>query len=237
MLVEMPNSEHEQNPFPVYLRLPAYVGHRTRALAKLPLSDEASPWNTNAPAVSPSGAVEAALTAAGAGGASVAGGASAAAAATASAAKSLFASGSEEEGAAAAEEEPEATEEPPPPPLPPRLAAEGAAGTSLDLAVQPERSRSKDSVASAPELGDGGSTLGDLKGAQTGKRSKSAGNVSRQATSSPASVTSNKSKASAKAVSRRSTEEKPTVKRPTPRAAGNRGASVDRPPPSGGAGV
>ena len=228
----MPNSEHEQNPFPVYLRLPAYVGHRTRALAKLPLSDEASPWNTNAPAVSPSGAVEAALTAAGAGGAS------AAAAATASAAKSLFANGSEEEGAAAAEKEPEATEEePPPPPLPPRLAAEGAAGTSLDLAVQPERSRSKDSVASAPELGDGGSTLGDLKGAQTGKRSKSAGNVSRQATSSPASVTSNKSKASAKAVSRRSTEEKPTVKRPTPRAAGNRGASVDRPPPSGGAGV
>ena len=47
VLVECPNSEHENNNFPVYLRLPAFVSKKMRSLAKLPLTDEASPWNTN----------------------------------------------------------------------------------------------------------------------------------------------------------------------------------------------
>ena len=47
VLIECPNSEHENNNFPVYLRLPAFVSKKMRSLAKLPLTDEASPWNTN----------------------------------------------------------------------------------------------------------------------------------------------------------------------------------------------
>jgi hypothetical protein len=37
----------QNNPFPVHLRLPAYISHRSRALGRLPFTDEASPWNTN----------------------------------------------------------------------------------------------------------------------------------------------------------------------------------------------
>jgi hypothetical protein len=47
VLVECPNTAHENNDFPVYLRLPAFVSQKVRSLAKLPLSDEASPWKTS----------------------------------------------------------------------------------------------------------------------------------------------------------------------------------------------
>ena len=41
VLLEMPSSPE----FRIFLRLPAYVTHRMRALAQLPLNDLASPWS------------------------------------------------------------------------------------------------------------------------------------------------------------------------------------------------
>ena len=41
VLLEMPSSPD----FRIFLRLPAYVTHRMRALAQLPLNDLASPWS------------------------------------------------------------------------------------------------------------------------------------------------------------------------------------------------
>lgn len=38
IILEMPNGGEEGNEFKVYLRLPAFVSHRTRALAKLPVT-------------------------------------------------------------------------------------------------------------------------------------------------------------------------------------------------------
>ena len=51
VLVELPQEPH--NDFPVFMRLPAYITHRSRALASLDPSDLASPFNTNLPAIAP----------------------------------------------------------------------------------------------------------------------------------------------------------------------------------------
>jgi hypothetical protein len=54
VILEMPSAQAEGGgDFKVYLRLPAYVSHRNKALSKLPTSDEASPWNMNVSAHHP----------------------------------------------------------------------------------------------------------------------------------------------------------------------------------------